>query len=171
MMATLSLPELKVYLQSHIKKELLSFSKLESGIPKGGITAISGSGKTKLALQFLSEHPDFQVAWIEKSFSAFPFCFLQHNLNLQNVLFAETKDALEWTVLQALKAQAFSVVVVYAETISTSALRRFQLASEKSQCALIWLTVAHPTLWTVSLQIQTQKTAMGLQPFVLRQRF
>lgn len=154
MSKALSLEELKRLLQVK-EKENLSCSLLESGIPKGVITEITGTGKTEFVLAFLREHPTLRVAWIEENFSVYPFGFMQRNVSLDRILFVEsgTSDTL-WSVLQVLKSQIFSVVVVYAENLDLMALRKIQLASEKSGSATLWLTAKSRALWPVRRHVR-----------------
>ncbi len=153
-----TLAELKSLLQAPAEKENLAFSLWPSGLSRGGITAIYGCGKTEFVAQFLFEHPDLQVAWIEEQLSIFPFGFLQRQIHLHRILFVESKTQTEWTVLQILKSQAFPVVVLYSESCDDKALRRFQLAAEKAQTCFLWLTLKSPSGWMVQRILHVQRS-------------
>jgi len=157
-----TLDELRSLLHTKIRKEAVGFSLLPSGIPKGAITSISGVGKTEFVLQLLSEQPDLKVAWIEDSFSIFPFGFVQRKIKLDRILFVDAGKDLFWATLEALRSQTFTVVVFYGETSDLSLLRRVQLETEKSNAMTLWLSPEPPALWPVSLQLQVQKRRNGL---------
>jgi len=163
--------DLKALIQSPLEKERLAFSLFKPGLPQGGITALWGCGKTELAVQFLAEHPESQAAWIEEKLSVFPFGFLQKHIQLQRILFVESKTQTEWATLQILKSQAFPIVILYSENCEARPLRRFQLAAERSQTCFIWLTTKPPAGWMVSLSLYVQRTSTGLQTQLLKQRF
>src|SRR5690606_14451470 len=119
-----SLEKLKELFQRQTRREVLSCSLLPSGLPKGAITEVSGFGKTELVTRFLAEHEEIRVAWIEETFSVFPFAFQQRRVDLKRVLFVEAGEDLTWAALQILKSQIFGIVVLYAETLSLTHLRR-----------------------------------------------
>lgn len=173
MMGLRSFDELKALLQPRVQRERWSCSFLPSGLPKGAITEISGSGKTELTLRFLAENPELKVAWVEGTFCVYPFAFLQRQVSLDRVLFVEGGKETSWCVLQLLKSQTFAVVVVYVEKCELANLRRWQLTAEKSQAAVIWLSPRPQRLWPVSLQISTHRQSgqeEELQVSILRQR-
>lgn len=153
------------------EKESVTCPGLESGLPKGAITEISGVGKTEFVSQFLAQHKDLKVAWIEESFSVFPVGFLQRGLNLENVLFIEAGESLVWSTLQVLKAQIFPVVVIYAEEMNLKNLRRVQVMSERAGSVVIWLTTKVQGHWPIHLRLQTERTPEGIEAHILKQRF
>ncbi len=177
--AALSLDELKSLVGIKAPKETFDFSLLHEGVPKGAITEVIGNGKTEFALALLAEHPETRVAWIEESLSVYPFGFLQRNVQLGRVLFVESGTETCWSALQVLKAQVFQIVVLYSESLGLSHLRKIQLAAEKSQAAVLWLTPESRALWPVSLQVQVSRNvsytpgdeAEGLTGQVLRRRY
>jgi hypothetical protein len=171
MKAVPTLDELRALVHAKIQKESLSSSYLTSGIPKGAITEISGAGKTEFVLKFLAEHPELKVAWVEKSFSAYPVGFLQRNVSLGRMFFVEAAQNTNWVALQVLRAQIFSVVVIYSDEIDIKALRRIQIASEKCQATTIWLSTKPSASWPVSLQLKVQRFEDGLHTDILKQRF
>ncbi|MSR84604.1 MAG: hypothetical protein EXS58_17085 [Candidatus Latescibacteria bacterium] len=160
--------ELKAQIHAHYQKETLSCSLVAQGIPRGAITEITGIGKTELAVRLIAEHPAFRVAWIEEQMSIFPFGFLQRGIGLDRVLFVDAGPDLAWSVLQVLKAQIFPIVVVYAENLDLSTLRRVQLASETANAATIWLADEPKNLWPVSLQLQSSRMEDEIRAMTLR---
>ena len=158
MKTAVSIAELKTLVKAKIQKESLSYSLINQGLPIGAITQISGYGKTELAVKFISEHPKAKVAWIEENFSIFPLAFLQRKVKLDRLLFVEAQSDVAWSVLQALKAQIFPIIVIYAENIELQTLRRIQLASEKAGAVTIWLTNQSKTLYPVYLHLESAKT-------------
>jgi hypothetical protein len=170
-MKALNLEELKALVQRRTAKEVFACTSLPCGIPKGAITEISGAGKTEFALKLLAEHPELKVAWLEKSFSAYPFAFLQRKVALNRVLFVEAGEQVNWVTLQVLRAQLFSVVVVYSDSFDLKTLRRIQIASEKAQVSTIWLSNHPQNAWPISLQVKVQRESEGISSTIIKQRF
>lgn len=162
----LSLENLRAMMQP--QRKYLPYANLH--IPVGALTAISGSGKTSFVSNFIAEHPELRVVWIESKFSIFPFAILQKKISLDRILFVEAGEQCEWTVLQVLKSQVFSIVVLYTEQVPLKSLRRFQIASEKAGASFIWLTSHPQLLWPIHLEIEVKKAQEVLTATVLRQR-
>ncbi len=139
-------------------------------LPKGAITQISGHGKTEFVVQWIAEHSDLRVAWIEDGISIFPYGFLQRRVSLHRVLFIEAESHFNWVVLEILRSQTFPVVVVYVENLELKVLRRIQLASEKCDITTLWLSKEPRGFFPISLQLQIVKSDSGLKTNVLRQR-
>jgi len=169
-MKSATLEQLKQLVQTKTQARTIPFSLLASGLPCGAITEISGFGKTEFVLQFLKENKDFKIAWIEKNFSAYPFGFLQKEIDLNRVLFIEGHEDVDWCAYQVLRAQVFQSVVLYADDLELNALRRIQLESEKSQAVTVWLTNEVKTAWPISLRLAVEKGASALQVNVVKQR-
>ena len=167
-MKTYSLEELKTLLRAETEKKSLSCVGIPCGIPQGGITQVSGPGKTELVLKFLEQHPELRIAWIEEAFSVFPFAFLQRKIGLDRVLFVDARDQTLWATLQVLKSQCFPVVLLYAESMDIKDIRRVQLAAERSHAAVLWLSPSGLAAWAVSLQIQLKDQ---MDPVIVRQKF
>lgn len=145
---------LKTVVNTRMVQEVLPCSFLSSGLPRGGITEISGWGKTELTVQFIAEHPQARVAWIEDCFSLFPSSFLQRQIDLERVLFVQAKDQLSWSVLQILKAQIFTIVVICGESLVLKEIRRMQLAAERAGAVVIWLTRQSKSFYPIRLRLQ-----------------
>jgi hypothetical protein len=167
----LSLDELRALVGVSAPREALDFSLVHEGLPKGAITQVVGSGKTEFVLTLLAEHAETKVAWVEENFSVYPFGFLQRNVQLGRVLFVESGEHTCWSILQILKAQVFSIVVIYSENLGLNELRKIQLAAEKAQAVVLWLTPELKSLWPVSLQIKVGRDLAELTSQVLRRRF
>lgn len=172
-MKALKFLELKELLQQRVQLQTLACSLVESGIPLGAITEISGPGKTQLVLRFLAEHPQLTVAWLEESFSICPFSFLQNQVSLSRVLFVDAGESLEWAALQALRSQCFAVLVMYTQELDLQSARRIQLAAEKANAAVIWLSSRPQELWTSKLEITTRREYLdgNLQVHIRRKKF
>lgn len=153
-----------------VARETFTFGLLPEGIPIGAITEISGRGKTEFVVRFLAEHPEFTVAWLEKSFSAYPFAFLQQNIDLKKILFLEGSREIEWCIYQSLRSQSFDVVVSYCEEMSLRSLRRIQLQAEKSHSAFLWLTDGPKNSWPVYQRVAVCRENGKLVPVVLKMR-
>jgi hypothetical protein len=160
--------------------ESYRFSQLESGLPKGAVVEVSGQaggGKTEVVLRFLSENPDARVAWIEDELTIYPCAFPQNRVGLERVLFVESRpskghpnedagtshrsDETLWTAHQILRSQVFGVVVLrVARALDEMALRRLQLAAEKTQTTLILLTeeAARRGTWPIAVQLHARRS-------------
>jgi hypothetical protein len=156
---------------------LMTGTQCLAGLPRGAIIEISGvqgAGKTELVLKFLAANPQARVAWIEQEFTAYPCAFPQQGVRLDRVLFVQvtaragsagvssSEDDPLWTVHQVLKSQVFGMAVL---TLSREhlrdpvALRRLQIAAERSGCSVILLTdqPSSTACWPVSVQIQVSR--------------
>lgn len=170
-MKILTLAEIKDWLGAGpARREVLSCSSLPRGLPKGAITELYGAGKTEFVARVLAEHPLLRAAWIEERLSVFPFALLQRNISLDRVLFVEAGAETLWTALQVLRSQLFPIVILYGEGWELNALRRIQLATEKSQAATLWLTGRAQNLWPVSLQLKIEKHDEEVRAYVVRER-
>lgn len=165
------LTHLKSLIAPKTHREILPFSLLPVGIPKGAITEISGQGKTEFVLHFLKQYPQHMTAWVEKRFSAYPFAFAQYGVNMGHVLFIEGESSLDWCVYQALRTTRIQTVVIYADDIHLKSLRRIQLQSEKSQAVTFWLTDSPKEAWPVALRLVLNRDPAGFHTRILKQRF
>lgn len=143
-----------------------------SGLPRGAIIELSGlpgAGKTELVLKFLAVNPQARVAWMEQEFTAYPCAFPQQGVRLDRVLFVQVTAADPlWTVHQVIKSQVFGMVVL---TLSREhlrdpvALRRLQIAAERSACSIILLTdQLSSAAYAVSVQIQVSRDTRNGDP-------
>jgi hypothetical protein len=148
------------------RPEAYRFAHLEDGLPKGAVVEVSGSdggGKTEVVLRFLAENPEARVAWIEDELTIYPCAFPQNRVGLERVLFVESKkgEAL-WTAHQILRSQVFGVVVLrVAHGLSDEmALRRLQLAAEKTQTTVVILAEepARRGTWPIAVQLQARRS-------------
>jgi hypothetical protein len=140
--------------------EALSFK--EGKIPRGAITEVSGtlgSGRTELVLQFLSEHPELRVAWIEEELSIYPCAFPQHGVGMERVLFVDAGPEALACAYQVLSSQIFEVVVLNARIQEEVALKRFQFAAEKAGVCLLLLSEQprREGAWPITLQIEVSR--------------
>ena len=173
-----SLRELIGTTQGYRNRNSLSFSLLSPGIPTGALSEICGPGKTEFLVRFLAEHSKLRVAWIEEKISVYPYAIFQKQARLERVLFAETGTNSFWALTQVLRSQAFGVIVFSSTTtpqgkwgkggtgqafgrqkFDERALRALQLAAEKSQTALIFLSDEPTHAWPVALQVQVERGA------------
>jgi hypothetical protein len=159
-MKAFDLDTLRALLRPKILRERLSFSLVEDGIPAGAITELSGHGKTEAIVRFLKEHPEFRVAWIEKSFSFFTAALGAWGVDIQRFLFVESAADTLWVALQVLRAKAFHVVILYHNEFENEDLRKLQLAAEKAAGALIWLSAIAPeNPWPIALRLKAHRSA------------
>lgn len=148
------LQELRALLTPFHQKEIYVFKRYQLHVPKDSLIQVYGQGKTEMTLQFLQEHPEWSVAWIEKSFSFYPPLLLKKGLSFEKTLFIESfaknKDQTSQVLLQVLKSQLFKVVVVYHDHFDFKQLRRFQIFAEKSEVIVLWLTSQKKKEWPIS---------------------
>lgn len=154
------------------KKEVVRFSGYEAGFPKSAVVEIAGSGKTELVAQFLSEHPELRVAWIESELSVFPLALMQRKVAMGRVLFVEGGANCLWTAQQVLQSQLFHVVVLSHLHVDERILRKLQLATEKSEAMVLSLNANLSSSWVSRLQIEVSRlsAAQGLLVKTKRQR-
>lgn len=153
-------------------------SALPEGLRRGAVTALSGAwggGKTQLVSQILAENTDTAAAWIETAWSLYPAALVQSGVALSRLLCVRAQDQKQglWAAHHALKSQVFGIVVLYCEAtpaLKDIALRRLQLAAEKSHSALIILSEKPLTqTWMLALQCHVQRgQGDALQVTVLR---
>lgn len=143
-------------------KQVWSFSLMETGVRRGALTEMIGPGKTECVLQFLREQPELKVAWIEDKLSVNPCGFPQRHVNLDRVLFVESKGEIFWSALTILKSQIFKVVVLTGPRFSEKQLRMLQLASEKSDSAVLMLSKQFHKGWPVSARVEVSRAGSFL---------
>lgn len=154
-----------------ISREYLGCSMLDAGIARGSITEVSGNGKTEFSARFLLEHRSLKAAWIEENFSVNPCGLQQRNIDPAQILFIESGKNVEWTVLQVARSNVFPIIVLYSDFSDLRAMRRMQIALEKSNTALLWLTPHPKSFWTTSLQLEVYRHQKNLEVSILKQRF
>lgn len=156
------------------KRERFSFSRWETGIPKGAITEITGPGKTAFVADFLKERKEERVIWIEESFSLFPLALEQRGVVPEQVLFVdigrENTNELEWTILQALRSQAFPIAVLYSDVEDSKMLRRIQLATENAHVATLWLRSTPHSSQASHLSLRIERDPLTEERQVIRLR-
>ena len=171
-----SLDELRQLIGSSesYEKAKSSFSLFSDGFPLGAVIEISGTGKTELVAQFLKEHPDFKIAWVEENISINPYALRQKGVKLNNLLFIEAKKELSWCLTQALNSNCFQAVITGDTKFSEKDLRRFQLLSEKCKSHFFLLSEKPHNSWVPHLQIEVSKSMAkqksDLNIHVLRKR-
>lgn len=159
-MKAVDLDTLRALLRPKALRQRLDFSLVESGIPAGALTEINGHGKTEAVVRFLQEHPDFRVAWIEKSFSFYPAALSSWGIEVRRFLFVESAQETLWVALQAVRSSAFHVVILYHNEFETEELRKLQLAAEKTSCAVLWLSATVPeNPWPIALRLRACRSS------------
>ena len=134
----------------------------QSGVSRGAITKLTGSGKTKFLVQFLAENPLLRVAWVEPEFTAYPCAVFQNEVDLRRILFIEAGKEWDWSLLQLLKSALFEVVVFHQSIpINEKILRRLQLVAKKSSSTLILLSNDRSRSWPVSLHLEVSRRGIG----------
>jgi hypothetical protein len=140
-----------------LAKPCSKFSLMSEGLPQGALTEVKGLGKTELVVQFIKEHPEFRVAWVEKEWTLNPFAMLQRELKLEQILFIEAPKQGLWALQQVLHSQCFQMIVVGGFEFDVRELRRFQMLNERSQGHFFILTEEFHRCWVPQLQIEVQR--------------
>ncbi len=151
-------------------KERSSFSLYQDGFSLGSVIEITGRGKTELIVQFLNEHPDYKVVWVERELSINPYALFQKQVQLQNILFIEAKNQLMWSLTQALGSGCFKVVITGETQLNENEMRRLQLLSEKHQAHCFILGEKSNQTWIPSLKLKIIKSKSQLKISVLKKR-
>jgi RecA/RadA recombinase len=148
--------------------------------PRGAIAQVfgtHGSGKTETVLRFLSGNASTQMTvWMEQEFTAYPAAFPQYGVSLESVFFIDFSEVRDFSqvlrvVQQAVGSRAFAVCVLNlswdrhlrAEEQGT-ALRRIQLAAEKSETAVVLISErAAPSggSWPIAMQVRVVRDSAG----------
>jgi len=171
---TLTFAELKNLvgtLDGSLLREEWPSSGTTTGLPKGAITEICGSGKTEFVVSFLREHSTLRVAWVEQTLSVYPCGILQRKVDLNRILFVEAGNEFPWVVQQLLKSNLFEIVVLFSAVENMKMLRRFQLSVEKAHVTLILLSEDLSNGWPVALQLRSSwKKGERINVEVIRKR-
>jgi hypothetical protein len=142
-----------------LAKPCSKFSLMSTGLPLGTLIEVKGYGKTEFVVQFLKEHPEFRVAWVEKEMTLNPFALLQRGIRLEQILFIEAPREGLWALQQVLNSQCFQSIVVSGFEFDFRELRRFQMLNEKSQGHFFILTNEFHDSWVPQLQLEVQRKA------------
>ncbi len=151
-------------------KERSDFSLYPTGFSLGSVIEITGSGKTELIAQFLKEHPDYKVAWVESEISINPYALFQKQVDLRNVLFIEARNQVMWCLTQALGSGCFKVMIMGDYKLNENEMRRCQLLSEKHQAHFFILGAKSNDTWVPSLKLKILKTQKQLQISIIKKR-
>ncbi len=143
---------------AHLLRYRLSSSSLSCGIPMGAITEISGSAKLEWLMQFLLEHQELRVFWIEQQFLLNPQALLQRGLTPDRFIFAECFQDLFACCRKALQSQMFQCIVAPHVFDDPSSLKALQLFSEKFNVMLV-LLAEHSSrqAWPLTLQFAVNR--------------
>jgi hypothetical protein len=154
------------------------FSLIDRDIPIGSLIEVSGgmgSGKTEAVLRMLSENPTARVGWVEENLTIYPVVFPQSRVKLDRMLFVdatEESEAALWSVQRMVASEAFDIVVMTAYDVSELALRRLQLAAERSKTTVI-LVRDEPSwgaTWPLTMQLAVERVHGELEVSIVRQR-
>jgi hypothetical protein len=151
-------------------KERSSFSLYPKGFQVGSITEICGSGKSQAVAIFLKEHSDYKAAWIEEKITINPYALFQKGVKLENILFIEAQDQMNWCVDQALQSGCFKVLITQDPEIKEKELRRYQLIAEKNHSHFFLLSEKLQSSWVPQLQLKVIKSASGIEFEIVRKR-
>lgn len=134
-----------------------SFSLYPDGFTMGCFVELTGPQRTEFTAQFLSEHPQLNVAWLEESITINPYALKQKGVSLDHILFIEGGNDLSWCLNQVLGSGCFQLVVTENARFHEKDLRRFQLLSEKNQNHFFLLSGNPTSSWVPHLQLKIAK--------------
>lgn len=138
-------------------EQRLAWSRYPPGLALGQLVLLQGPGRTQAVAGLLAEHPLMAAAWVEERLSAYPPGLAQQGVALERLLFVESGSQGLWVLAQLLRCQAFKVVVAASPLRGAeleAALRRLQLAAERSQSLLLLLAPPEGPAWTVRLRLR-----------------
>lgn len=161
----IALQELRARLGALHNREALRWSRLPTGLPKGGLVEISGAGKTEAVASLLAEQ-GLPVAWVEHTLSVFPMALRQRKVELEKVFFVEAGKESAWAASAILRSQLFPLLVYHAPYGEERELRRFQLLAERSRATMFLLSDKASQAWPIALSLEMQDS----RPQVLRRK-
>lgn len=148
---------LKQQLQQYLSlasTEAWSYSRLTYGVPRGALVELSGPKRSEWALQFLREHPELKVCWIEKTLSLLPTAVAQREAGLDRFLFVEAGDDLFTPMRKALRSRAFDIVASPNAFESDRTLKALQLLTEQSQSTCLLFASQASSAWPIAVQVE-----------------
>ena len=168
-----SLQELKEWISTHAAfraVEMIPFSKIRSGIPRGSITELSGSGKTETVARLLIENPECRVAWVGKELTVYPSALTQRKISLDQILFIESGRDFFWAANQIVRSQLFDLLILDSEGAADSReLRRLQIEAARAKTSIVWLSEESQSQgWGFSLQARVRRSDLEVE--VVRKR-
>ena len=98
----------------------------------GGATVTSRTAATIAGV-----HAGGWIAWVSPPHVPYAPALAAWGLDLQRMLVVHGGNATEWAMEQALRSEACSAVLAWANPRGTQALRRLQLAAEQSRCLAV----------------------------------
>jgi len=113
-----------------------------------------------------------RVAWVEPKITVNPYALFQKGVNLQNILFIEAQDSMNWCLAQTLEAGCFQAIIADGNLFTERELRRYQLLSERRNTHFFLLSQKAHASWVPHLQIEAKKFGgnSGVHLQVLRRR-
>ena len=156
-------------LDGSMPKEGHFFTLLGESLPKGGVVEFCGAGKTSAWVEFLREHPQLRVVWLECELSLYPLALLQRDIDLERIFFLDEKSGSRenfvWALHQILQSHVFDVVTIVNMKFSETELRRWQLLAERSKQIVILLSQEPHASWVPALQIEVKRDQKDLLYF------
>jgi hypothetical protein len=131
----------------------LDFSLYPQGLARGGLAHVDGPARTEAVLRLLTEHPGLRAAWVEQRLTAYPPGFVQRGVDLACLLFVEGGGQFPWAVTELVRSQVFGLVTVASPLPDGMALRRLQLAAERSACAVLLAAPLPAEAWPVRMRL------------------
>lgn len=117
-----------------------SFSEQNLLVPQGSVVEVFGNARFEFAIQFVSEQPDLNVAWVEPECTLFPPAVAQRGVDITRWLLVEAGEQALWAVEELLHSHFFSVILAPDLRLSLPLWRRLQLECERAGSTLFILS-------------------------------
>jgi hypothetical protein len=112
------------------------------------------------------------LAWISPPYQPYAPALAASGIDVHRVLVVRARAPAEWAMEQALRSEACSAVLGWADPREMQSLRRLQLAAEQSRClAVLFRPVqAGQRPSPAALRIELQANRTGLQVRIVKSR-
>jgi hypothetical protein len=146
---------------------------LDGGVPKGGITVLTGptgTGRMTIAARILAAETRAKrpVAWVDARGTLYPPALQQAGVDLSRMLVVRgSGERSLFAVEQILESGAFGVVIASGldSFLSQAGLRRVQVASEATQASTMMILDPHASssVTQAVLKLKLSRRANGVQ--------
>lgn len=160
----LSLAELRQHTSlcaSPTPPDRLKSSSYLSGIPCGVLTEITGTAKIEWLFQFLAENPEHKVLWLESTFRLLPPAALQRGVNLNQIIFVETKTDIFAHLRRAIQSQVFKCIIAPSAFAEMRLLNTLRVITKHANVATLLVANTPTRSWTIGLQLDIHRDLSG----------
>ena len=112
------------------------------------------------------------LAWVSPPYQPYAPALAASGIDVQRVLVVRARAPAEWAMEQALRSEACSAVLGWADPREMQSLRRLQLAAERSRCLAVLFRPLQagrrPSPAVLRIELQANRT--GLQARIVKSR-